>query len=346
MLNYSSSMPSARSRVVNQLTRVGTRVAYRKPKGIPSMRESFDRRDAKGVKPLPVGFTMEEVVVPVPGRWLRNAAASSGRTVLYLHGGAFVLRLRNSHTAFAASLADAVGASVFLPWYRLAPEDPFPAAPDDCRAAYRHLLDSGTSAEDVIVMGDSAGGNLALSLLHLIKRDGLPVPGAVVAFSPITDFAQISATWRLNKWRDPMYVVQGAVVPQVHYLQGASPVDPVASPYYGDLSGLPPVLVLVGGVEAMTDDAVSYVKKAVEAGVDATVQIWAGMPHVFLLYAFLPETADARAEVARWVLDTLDGPRRQSQGDCFEYRSRVQVFDRASFTGRMRVETNDVYLAD
>jgi len=206
------------------------------------------------------------------------------------------------------------------------------------------LLDNGTLPADIVVMGDSAGGNLALSLLHLIARDGLPMPGAVVAFSPITDFAQISASWRLNKWRDPMYVVQGAVQPQVHYLQGASPVDPVASPYYGDLHGFPPTLVVVGGVEAMVDDSVSFVKKAIEAGVDAHVHIWKGMPHVFLLYEFLPETPLARRRVVDWVAASGRSATEAAPTEGMAYRTSVEVFDCGALTGRLRCETNDVYL--
>jgi acetyl esterase/lipase len=338
-------MPSARSRAVNSLTRVATRIAYRRPKEVTAYRPQYAKTDDRVRKALPAGMKVEDLEVPIEGRWIRNSSAGSAKTILYLHGGAFILRLPKTHTAFAAALCRDLGASAFLPWYRLAPEHPFPAAPEDCLTAYRYLLDNGTSPADIIVMGDSAGGNLTLSLLHQVAREGLPMPRAAVAFSPITDFAQISASWRLNKWRDPMYVVQGAVTPQRHYLQGASPVDPIASPYYGELHGFPPTLVVVGGVEAMIDDSVSYVKKAIEAGVDARVHIWQGMPHVFLLYEFLPETPLARGKVAEWIsaLDAVDGvPAREP----IAYRTSVEVFDCAAVTGRLRRETNDVYLAD
>jgi epsilon-lactone hydrolase len=338
-------MPSARSRAVNAATRVAMRIAYRRPlTNVADYRPRYARTDDRVRKPLPVGMKLEDVEVPVEGRWIRNSASPAPKTILYVHGGAFILRLPKTHTAFAATLAHDLGASAFLPWYRLAPEHPFPAAPEDCLAAYRHLLDVGTPPSDIVVMGDSAGGNLVLSLLHLIRRESLPMPGAVVALSPITDFAQISSSWRLNKWRDPMYVVQGAVAPQQHYLQGASPVDPVASPYFGDLSGFPPILVVVGGVEAMIDDSVSFVKKAVEAGVDAHVHIWKGMPHVFLLYELLPETAVARRTVVDWVNTTLlAGPTPAPSPSDVAYRTCVEVFDYAAFTGRIRRETNDVY---
>ncbi len=335
-------MPSARSQAVNFFTRIATRIAYRKQSVVTEYRPRYARMDDRVRVPLPAQLTIDEQADPIQGRWIRNADAAR-RVILYLHGGAFILRLPNTHTAFAAQFCAELGASAFLPWYRLAPEHPFPAAPEDCFAAYRFLLDAGYRPNDIVLMGDSAGGNLALSSLHLIRRAGLPCPAAAVAFSPITDFAEISATWRLNRWRDPMYVVQGAVQPQRHYLQGASPVDPIASPYYGDLAGFPPILLVVGGVEALLDDSVSFVKKAVEAGVAAKVQIWKGMPHVFLLYGFLPETALARRAVVAWIGAVLG---EQTLGIKAPHKSCVEVFDRAAFTGRLRRETNDVYLVD
>ncbi len=330
-------MPSVRSRALNFLTRIATRIAYRKPREVTEYRPRYAQRDARARVSLPPGLVIEEQVDPIAGRWIRNAA-SPRKVILYLHGGAFVLRLPNTHTAFAAGFCADLAASAFLPWYRLAPEHPFPAAPEDCLAAYRHLLAGGYRASDIVLMGDSAGGNLVLSLLHLIGRAELPRPRAAAVFSPITDFAQISATWRLNQWRDPMYVVQGAVSPQRHYLQGANPLDPVASPYYGELRGFPPVLIVVGSVEALLDDATSFVKKAVEAGVSARVQIWKGMPHAFLLYDFLPETALARRAVVGWLQEVA--------ADKASHRSCVEVLDRTALTGRLRRETNDASLAE
>ena len=293
---------------------------------------------------MPDGVNIDDIAEPIEGRWIRNSSESSGRTILYFHGGAFILRLPKTHSAFVAGLCAQLDASAFMPWYRLAPENPFPAAPEDCLSAYRYLLDHGCSPLQIIFMGDSSGGNLALSALHLAKCAGLPMPGAAVAFSPITDFAQISATWRLNTWRDPMYVVQGAVQPQRHYLQGASPIDPVASPYYGDLADFPPTLLVVGGLEALLDDSVSFVKKALDEGVEAVVHIWKGMPHVFLLYELLPETRLARQRVAEWIRGLRgwggdEAPRVEPT-----HRSRVEVFDLQALFGRLRRETNDAYL--
>ena len=247
-------MPSVRSKLINMVTRTAMALLSRTRKPPVKYRAQVARIDARRRKPLRAGISTEDVEGRVPGRWIQNTAATSEQTILYLHGGAFIMRMPEGHTAMVANFCADAGVCAFMAWYRLAPEHPFPAAPEDCLAAYRSLLDAGHEARDIVVMGDSAGGNLVLVLLHLIGRAGLPMPAGAIAISPITDFAQISATWRLNTWRDPLYRLQGIVNPIEHYVQGrASPIDPLVSPYYGDLSGFPPLFFMVGGVEALLD---------------------------------------------------------------------------------------------
>jgi monoterpene epsilon-lactone hydrolase len=330
-------MASARSSLLNMLTRVLMWLLFRSRQHPTRYRESMARLDLKSRRPPPPHITTEIVDLPVPGCWVRNAQAPAGRVILYLHGGAFIMRLPHGHTAMVARLCTETGHSAFMAYYRLAPEHPFPIPAEDCLSAYRSLLDEGYQARDIAVMGDSAGGNLALALLHLVRRAGLPMPGSVAALSPITDFAQISATWRLNRWRDPMYRVQGFVNPVEWYLQGASPVDPVASPYYGDFSGFPPLLFIVGGLEALLDDSIGMARKAVESGIPAKVHLWKGMPHVFLLQESLPEARLAIREIAAWLAAL-------PPGGAGLYRGCVEVFDVQPLTARLRRETNDVFL--
>lgn len=330
-------MASAKSKLLNLITRMAMRIIFRRQRPVVEFRKLMVGLD-RG-KPLPANISVEDIAGTVPGRWLRHAAPRSRQVLLYLHGGAFIMRLEKGHTSMVAGFCADSGISAFMAWYRLAPEHPFPAAPEDCLAAYRMLLDSGHRPEDIVVMGDSAGGNLALAVLHLIRRAGLPMPAASIALSPITDFAQVSATWRLNHWRDPMYRVQGFVNPVEHYLQGANPIDPVASPYFGDLSGFPPLFFMLGGLEALLDDSVGMVRKAIEQGVPARIQIWGGMPHVFPLLA-LPETVHARREIAAW----LQGLRENAPAPAPLYRSCVEVFNLSPFSGRLQRETNNVFL--
>lgn len=333
-------MASARSRLLTLFTRLAMWFVFREHQPPSVYRDTLAALDRKQRMVLPPGIRCEEASGPLPGRWLRNDSPRSSQVLLYLHGGAFIMRLPEGHSSMVARFCADAGVSAFLPWYRLAPEHPFPAAVEDALTAYRGLLDAGHRAQDIVIMGDSAGGNLCLAVLHLIARAQLPMPAASIALSPITDFAQISATWRFNTWRDPMYRVQGFVNPVQHYLQGrTSPVDPLASPYYGDFTGFPPLFFMVGGLEALLDDSIGMARKAIDCGIPAHVQIWDGMPHVFPLQEFLPETPLARREIVGW-LESL----RQAPGDAPLYRSCVEVFTLRAFSGKLERETNDVFL--
>ena len=332
-------MPSLRSTLLNFTTRQMMRFIFRRERPVTAYRAVFARLDPK--RPMPAGITIEDIDLPRTGRWLRNSASTSPQAILYLHGGAFSMRLLNGHSAMVGDFCARSGASAFMPFYRLAPEHPFPAAPDDCLAAYRYLLDSGHHAKDIVVMGDSAGASLSLVLLHLIKREGLPMPSGVIALSPITDAAQISATWRQNRHLDPMYVVQAHVNPARWYFAGQHPMNPVISPYYGDLSGFPPFYLMVGGVEALLDDSIGMVRKAVESGIPAKVQVWRGMPHVFPLIDFLPEAKLARVEITQWLAALRNSPAQSSREDL--WKSSVEWCDLKAITHRLLRETNEVY---
>ena len=336
-------MASARSRLLNLFTRVIMWLIFRKHRPVTEFRPRMVKMDARRAKPPPQGITYEDGQEPVEGRWVRNAGAGSQKQmILYLHGGAYFLRLPHGHSAMVADICARAGVSAFMPWYRLAPEHPYPAAPNDCLEAYRRLLESGVRSADVVVMGDSAGGNLAFSLLHLIKRESLPMPAGVIGVSPITDCAQISGTWRLNKLRDPMYLVQAAVNPAEWYFKGVSPTEPVLSPYYGDFSGFPPMYFMVGALEALLEDSVGMARKAVDCGIPAKVQIWQGMPHCFPLHDVLPEAEHARKQMVDWVMELRKT--RASVDRSQLYRSCVEVYNLRPWTGRIECETNDVYL--
>jgi epsilon-lactone hydrolase len=338
---YGSTMASTTSKLMNFATRGLSWVMFRKTLPLPDYRPRMERMDRAQQRPMPAGLQLQEVDQPVPGRWLRPDVPVSAQVLLYLHGGAFAFRLPHGHSNMVARICIEAGCAAFLPWYRLAPEHPFPAAPDDCLAAYRTLLDAGHAASDIVVMGDSAGGNLALVLLHSIKRAGLPMPRGAIALSPITDFAQISASWRLNKDHDPMYRLQGVVNPAHWYFKGHDPLDPIISPYYGDFTGFPPLYFVVGSIEALLDDSVGMVRKAVDLGIPAKVHIWTGMPHVFMLQEFLPETRQARAHVVQWLRE-LRLPQVPPTRPGL-HRSCVEVFDLSAFTRQVTLETNDVF---
>jgi monoterpene epsilon-lactone hydrolase len=331
-------MASFTSKLMNVATRTLMGFVFRKIRPVEEYRPQMSWMDQALRQALPDEIEQEDVDEPVPGRWLRISKQRSRQIVLYLLGGAFAFRLPRGHTAMVSRICAAAKCSAFLPWYRLAPEHPYPAAPEDCLAAYRWLLESGHMPADIVLMGDSAGGNLALAMLHLIKREGLPMPSGVITLSPVTDAAQISASWRLHKRSDPMYVVQEAVDPALWYFPGGDRLNPIISPYYGDFGGFPPMYFVVGSIEALLDDSVGMVRKAIDHGIDAKVHIWCGMPHVFMLQELLPETRLARAQVARWLEDLYNPVRRRPASEL--YRSCVEVFDLSPWTHRVTKDQN------
>lgn len=223
------------------------------------------------------------------------SGSRDARTVLHLHGGAFVGgRLRTYHP-FGSALAKRLGASVILPDYRLAPEHPFPAAPDDCLAVYRAALESGVDPAQLVLSGDSAGGNLALVTLQRARPAGLPMPTCAVLISPGADISGEAASWTENEHSDAMLSRQVIRMVGDAYLQGHDPADPSVSPIFGDFSGLPPMLVTMSEQECLRDDAYAIAAKAREAGASCELLMRAETPHAWpILY---PLVAEARADM-------------------------------------------------
>jgi monoterpene epsilon-lactone hydrolase len=220
-----------------------------------------------------------------------------GRHVLYLHGGAYVVGSPSCYRHFTWRIAAASRACALVLDYRLAPEHPFPAALDDAVAAYRWLIADGAEPRRVAIVGDSAGGGLALALLLRLRDEGLALPGAAVALSPWTDLALTGASLARNAKADPM--IDAAQVPALAqlYLAGAEPRNPHASPLYGDPTGLPPTLIQVGSDEVLHDDAVRIADKMRAAGCHIELDIWPRMPHVW--HAFAPLVPEAERAIVR-----------------------------------------------
>jgi len=242
----------------------------------------------------------------VPAEWVLAPGANARRRVLYLHGGAFIAGSPLSHRNITNRLAVITGGAVLAVDYRLMPEHRRADGIADCRAAYRWILENGpdgvASPEFLAVGGDSAGGNLALSLIAWVRDEGLRQPDAVVALSPTVDGTFASPSIAANVDTDIMLGPLFSVllrIPQtirrwMYVLENRfNPANPVVSPVFGDLSGLPPVLVQVSEAEMLLDDARRYVNKARAAGSPALVQSWPHMLHVWQM--FYPEMPEARA---------------------------------------------------
>jgi epsilon-lactone hydrolase len=257
----------------------------------------------------PVGVAYEAGTVGgVSGWWCRPEGARTGQAILHLHGGWFNWGSARAFRNLVGHIAARGGVEAFVPDYRLAPEHPFPAAIEDARGCYLGLIERGFSK--VAITGDSAGGNLALGLLHLAaaqRASGGTLPVAAVALSPVTDLALTGASWETRAAADPYFLRSQAAELVRSYLGGHDPADPLASPLYGNLAGLPPVRIHVGDDEVLLDDSLRYVERAVMAGVDARVDVWEGIPHGFLSgIGTLAASEQALDEIGRFLADRLN----------------------------------------
>lgn len=250
--------------------------------------------------PSPRGVLMTSGFVGgVLGEWVQ-AGTIKGH-MLYLHGGGYFACSPRTHRAITGAYARH-GLNVFAADYRLAPENPFPAALDDALAAYRGMLEQGIPPGELVVAGDSAGGGLAIATLLAAKDAGLPMPACALLFSPWTDLAGTGESLITNRERDPMLVSERLREGGDIYLNGADPENPLASPLYGNLAGLPPLLIQVGDGEILRDNSTRLAERATAAGVQVDLKVWPGMPHVWQISQnFLPEAREALNQAAAFA---------------------------------------------
>lgn len=301
-------MPSIQSRLLNGFFRTFVRSRIHSDIKVTDFRGFVDRMDRKLAHPFPGQTLRKTELGGVPCDYLELPASRPDRVVLYLHGGGFVFHTPNIYAAFLGRLCDRVRASAWLPDYRLAPEHPFPAAPEDCFNAYKALLAKGIDPARIAVMGDSAGGCLTLATLQRARREGLPMPACAVTLSAASETGTPSSTAIANERRDPMFKVDALYLFREAYLQGADPADPVASPYYGSFDGFPPLLMFAGSTEMLLADTVSVARRAAHAGARVHAQVWRSMIHVWPLFDQLPEARIALQSVAGFVNSALDDP--------------------------------------
>lgn len=241
----------------------------------------------------------------VPGEWMQSAATQPIGTMLYLHGGAYVGCSPITHRPITSGFAR-LGWKVFAPDYRLAPEHKFPAQLHDAVAVYRALLESGVDPKQLVVAGDSAGGNLTLALCLSLRDAALPLPAAVALFSPVTDFAWTGDSIRANNESCAMFAQQTLSAAVEHFLGSHNPRDPLASPYYADLHGLPPMLLHASNHELLRDDSVRVAARANQAGVEAKLGLWDNVPHIWLMWhRWLPEGRESLREAHAFLAKHL-----------------------------------------
>lgn len=271
--------------------------------GEPVEKRREDMDALAGASPLAEGTVVEPVSANgVPAEWLRPPGVAEDAALLYLHGGGYAVGSVVSHRGMASKIGAAAGLPVLLLGYRLAPEDPYPAAVEDAVTAFDWLLDQGLSADRLAVAGDSAGGGLTLATL-LARRDaGVALPGAVACLSPWTDLTMTSASIDANAATDPMLDRPRLQVYADWYLAGGDPRDPLASPRFADLSGLPPVLLHAAEQEVLLDDARLVAEAIAAAGGEVEYRTWPGVFHVWHAVAGLaPEADEAVAAVGAFL---------------------------------------------
>lgn len=250
----------------------------------------------------PSARSREAEGAPVPTWWFdRDDHETDGRTILYLHGGAYVAGSHGTHRGLAAALSRIASADVLLPEYRLAPEHRFPAAVEDALATWRWLVEEhGADPARCAFAGDSAGGGLAIALAVAARDEGLPLPAGIACMSPWTDLTGSSRSVLDNDEHD-IWLDGWLIAPAGRLYAPDEPDHPLASPLFADLRGLPPMLLHVGSHEVLLDDARELVARARAVGVDASVGVFEGMWHVFQAIPGVPEGKRSLRELGAFI---------------------------------------------
>ncbi len=266
--------------------------------------EAFARPVADDVRLEPVD------VDGISGEWVSIAGAEPQRTILYLHGGGYVIGSIKTHREVVSRIARASGARSLLIEYRLGPENRFPAAVDDAVAAYRWLRAQGTPTNELVIAGDSAGGGLTMATLLSLRDAGDELPAAGVGISPWVDLAGEGESMTTKAGVDPMVQKPGLDQMARQYVgPGGDVKHPIASPLYGELAGLPPLLLQVGTSETLLDDSTRFAAKAKAAGVEVTLEEWEDMFHVWHFFAaMLPEGEQAIERIGEFVRQRTSRP--------------------------------------
>lgn len=257
---------------------------------VPEQRANFE----KMIAAIPLAddvVTATGALGGIPVVNVEVAGVESGDVVFYLHGGAYAIGSAAASAGLASDVVRRAGARAISVDYRLAPESPYPAAVDDAVAAYRALLESVPSSR-IAIVGESAGGGLAVATLVALKLAGLPQPSSAAVFSPWADLTLSGDSMRAKAAVDPSLTPAGLRLRAADYAAG-SLAEPLASPVFADLAGLPPLLIQAGSHEILLDDATRLAARAAAADVPVTLEVTPGVPHVFQAFSALLEEADA-----------------------------------------------------
>ncbi len=252
---------------------------------------------------LPAGIKVSPIMMDeLSGEWILSSQMEKDKVILYAHGGGYAIGSCQAHRAIIAKFVKSSGVSALAFNYRLAPEHPFPAAIDDSVAAYRYLLTQDILPSDIVLVGDSAGGGLCLATLLALRDLNVHLPAAAVVLSPWTDLNNTGESLVTKTKVDPLTWRESWTVFSKYYVGDNDPCLPLISPLYGDLHGLPPILIHVGEDELLLDDSKRFAEKAKNAGVDVTLKVWKGMFHCFpVCTPLFPEARRAMDEICAFI---------------------------------------------
>lgn len=268
---------------------------------IEDFRRLCEEGAAKYAK-IPIGVRIEEEYLEgIKGEWIIPANAKKGKIIMYVHGGGYVSGSCSDHRGFVSKFAERCGITNYLYEYRLAPEHKFPAAVEDSVKVYKVLLARVEEPADIIIAGESAGGGLTLALLLALKENNIPMPAAAVAISPWTDLTFSGESYR-TKNKVSLAPLDSWIVFGKHYIGSSKADNPLISPLFGDLKGLPPIFINSGDADELFDDGRIFSEKAKAAGVDITFRAGKDMVHCYpLLAPMFPEATEAMNEICEFI---------------------------------------------
>ncbi|WP_037372557.1 alpha/beta hydrolase [Anaerovorax odorimutans] len=273
---------------------------------IETLRRETDQAAAKMFKKIEGLSYQQADFSEFYAQWILVNHAPKDKVILYFHGGGFVMGSAQSHKNIVGNFAKNLGINTLVFNYRLAPENPAPAAVYDSVTIYNWLLNKGYSSKDIFFVGDSAGGGILLATMLKIKEDGGMLPAGGVAFSPCTDMTLSGDSHRTRLKADPCTPKGANKTYTKYYVGEGDPMHPYASPLFGDLKGLPPIMIQVGNDETLLDDSVRFAEKAGKAGVEVNLKVWKGMFHCFpLLAPMFQEATKALDEACQFIRQKL-----------------------------------------
>lgn len=298
-------MTSLRAKFVRRTTRAFFKTIDAEKADVHAMRKTW--HSAAKVLWTPRKVRVEEAKIHgLTAEWLTPKGAPEDKLLLYLHGGAYVMGNCATHRQLVSYLAKYSGIKALLPEYRLAPEHPFPAAIDDAVGLYRSLLADGYAAGNIVIAGDSAGGGLTTATLLSLRDARDPLPAAACLLSPWLDLTATGESMTTRAKKDPWFQPEDMPIVAAYYCREDQLRNPLVSPVFADLSGLPPLYIQVGEDEILLSDSTRAADKVKAAGGEVEIEIWPGMWHVFQAFLVqVPESKKAVKKIGAYVRKAL-----------------------------------------